>query len=127
MLALNLPYPPSVNRYWRQYNGRMIISAAGREYKRAVAVAAFEQDAFLIRGAIAVQIAATAPDNRRRDLDNILKATLDALGGVCYEDDSQIENLAVFWTRPRVAPGGGIAVLVWNNEERDRENEIRIV
>jgi crossover junction endodeoxyribonuclease RusA len=36
------------------------------------------------------------PDRRRRDLDNLLKPTLDALqhGGV-YEDDSQVDLLVV--------------------------------
>ena len=99
MIELTLPWPPSVNTYWRTFNGRMIISAKGREYRKAVA------DQVLIqRGAkhyakkMVVEIEAWRPDNRRRDLDNLLKATLDALAhaGV-YKDDSQIVDLRIYW------------------------------
>jgi crossover junction endodeoxyribonuclease RusA len=43
-----------------------------------------------------VELSVTPPDNRRRDLDNLLKATLDAMqiAGVYY-DDSQIDELLV--------------------------------
>jgi crossover junction endodeoxyribonuclease RusA len=49
-----------------------------------------------------VEIAANQPDNRRRDLDNYLKAPLDALmsAGV-YEDDSQIVDLRIYWTEEK--------------------------
>ena len=51
----------------------------------------------------------TPPDLRRRDLDNLLKPTLDALqhAGV-YEDDSQVDLLMT--RRGGVVPGGRLAV-----------------
>jgi len=47
-------------------------------------------------GRVWVQVDACPPDLRRRDLDNLLKAVLDALqhGGV-YKDDSQIDLLII--------------------------------
>ena len=50
------------------------------------------------KGKLRVEIEAWRPDNRRRDLDNLLKATLDGLAhaGV-YEDDSQIVDLRIYW------------------------------
>ena len=61
-------------------------------------------------GNIAVEIEAFMPDRRKRDLDNILKALLDALthAGV-WADDSQIVDLRI-----RKAPtiGGMCKVLV---------------
>lgn len=40
MSLLILPWPPSVNTYWRTFRGRMLISAHGRDYRvRAVAAA----------------------------------------------------------------------------------------
>lgn len=99
MIEFTLPWPPSVNHYWRQFNGRMIISKEGRNYRQAVSdqimlqkkVAHFE-------GKLMVVIEAFRPDNRRRDLDNLLKSTLDGLAhaGV-YEDDSQIVDLRIYW------------------------------
>ena len=49
-------------------------------------------------GKMCVVIEAWRPDYRRRDLDNLLKATLDGLAhaGV-YDDDSQIVDLRIYW------------------------------
>jgi hypothetical protein len=33
LIELTLPWPPSVNHYWRVLRGRMIVSAAGRKYR----------------------------------------------------------------------------------------------
>ena len=50
------------------------------------------------KGKIRLTIEAWRPDNRKRDLDNLLKAPLDALthAGV-YMDDHLIVDLRIFW------------------------------
>jgi Holliday junction resolvase RusA-like endonuclease len=35
-MELQLPFPPSVNQYWRNFRGRTIISKAGRDYRAEV-------------------------------------------------------------------------------------------
>lgn len=104
-----LPYPPTVNTYWRMVNGRMIISKAGRQYREAVvARAAFRGR---VDGRLLVVIDAYPPDRRKRDLDNILKSLVDSLAhaGV-YEDDSQIDKYVV--ERRDVVDGGRVEVYV---------------
>lgn len=90
-----LPWPPSLNRYWRTFRGRMLISADGRTYRQEAVAAALAGHRF---GAakVRVSIDAWVPDNRRRDVDNLLKAPLDALchAGI-YDDDSQIWELSI--------------------------------
>ena len=102
-MVIIIPYPPSVNTYWRAVKGRVIISKRGREYRDAVYTAinsAFEpddvEDPRPLLGRLQVKITATMPDRRRRDIDNINKAALDALGyaGV-FGDDEQIDDLHV--------------------------------
>jgi len=92
-----LPWPPSNNTYYRRVGNKTLISKKGREYKKAVldhcvkfGVKPFG-DSKLI-----VNITAYYPDRRRRDLDNLLKAPLDAMmkAGV-FEDDSQVESLSI--------------------------------
>jgi crossover junction endodeoxyribonuclease RusA len=99
-----LPFPPSVNRLWRQFKGRTILSAEGRKYRKAVAdslyVAKYQHgDVMATWGcpdAFSVHIKAFMPDARRRDLDNLLKASLDALTHTgLWEDDSQIKRLTI--------------------------------
>jgi crossover junction endodeoxyribonuclease RusA len=49
-------------------------------------------------GPIKVEIIAYRPDNRKRDLDNLLKAALDGMAkGMLYQDDSQIRDLSIKW------------------------------
>jgi crossover junction endodeoxyribonuclease RusA len=98
-ITLTLPWPPSVNKYWRTFQGRMIISAEGRSYRKAVAdQVLIQRGAKHYTGKLRVQIEAFRPDNRRRDLDNLLKAVLDGCthAGV-WEDDSNIVDLRIYW------------------------------
>ena len=99
MIEITLPWPPSVNTYWRNFDGRMIISAKGREYRETVGdQMMLQKQVRHFKGPLRVEIEAWRPDKRRRDLDNLLKATLDGLAhaGV-YEDDSQIVDLRIYW------------------------------
>jgi len=101
-IKFTLPWPPSVNTYWRTFQGRMIISAKGREYRKSVAdQVLIQRGAKHYAGKMRVEIEAYRPDNRRRDLDNLLKAVLDACthAGV-WEDDSNIVDLRIYWAEP---------------------------
>ena len=104
MIELTLPWPPTVNTYWRMFQNRMIISEAGRKYRTAVAEQVLVQrGAKHLTGTVKVVIEAWRPDKRKRDLDNLLKAVLDAMkhAGV-YEDDSLIVDLRIYWA-PEIA------------------------
>ncbi len=94
IFELELPWPPSINMYWRRNGGRYFISAQGTKYRHDVMWLAGKRTPIL--EPISVVIIATMPDNRKRDLDNILKALLDSLAhaGV-YLDDSQIHDLHI--------------------------------
>lgn len=115
-VSLTLPWPPSVNTYWRYVGQRVLISAPGRAYRKTVGelvlIARARRQLSLapLLGAIAIRIEATPPDHRVRDIDNLLKAPLDAItaAGV-WGDDSQITELTVV----KLAPGAGsIRVIV---------------
>ena len=98
-LEITLPWPPTVNTYYRNFNGRSIISKKGREYRVAVAEQVLIQRAAKhLDHAVKVEIKAYRPDRRRRDLDNLLKSLLDAMthAGV-MSDDELIEDLRVYW------------------------------
>jgi len=98
MIEITLPWPPSINTYWRQFNGRAILSEKGREYGRVVMALCLKQRVETMTGPIKVEIIAYRPDNRKRDLDNLLKAALDGMAkGMLYQDDSQIRDLSIKW------------------------------
>lgn len=95
MLHLKLPWPPSVNKYYRTWKGRTIISRNGRLYIREV-LNLCRGLCETLRGDLAMLLKFHPPDRRRRDLDNLLKATFDALQNArVYEDDYQIVRFFV--------------------------------
>ena len=104
MIELTLPWPPSVNNYWRSYRGMVVLSEAGRKYRTAVAEQVFLQSRGKSTvGKLKVVIEAWRPDNRKRDLDNLLKAVLDSMGHAgLYIDDSLIVDLRIYWA-PEIA------------------------
>jgi crossover junction endodeoxyribonuclease RusA len=76
----------------------MILSEKGRAYRRFVMEQCLLQRVYTFTGPIKVEIVAFRPDNRKRDLDNLLKAVLDGMAkALVYEDDSQIRDLRIRW------------------------------
>ena len=118
-MRLILPFPPSVNTYWRAPNkgplkGRHMISEAGRRFQSDACAAIIEQLRRLPKpsGSLcAVEILLYPPDNRRRDIDNYTKGLFDALthAGV-WEDDSQVKRMLVEWGP--VVPKGKVEMTI---------------
>ena len=114
MIELTLPWPPSVNTIWRRVGSLTLLSEKGRQYRQSVA------DQVLIQRVagklndsdrLAVAIEAHAPDKRRRDLDNLPKAVLDALTHAkVWGDDSQIDKLLIL--RRANKKGGALVVTI---------------
>lgn len=71
--------------------------------------ALLEQRAKRMDGQLSVSLVVVPPDRRRRDIDNMLKAPLDAMchAGL-YQDDSQIVSLSI----TTAAPGERSVMLV---------------
>lgn len=113
MIVLRLPYPPSLNGYWRTFQNRQIISADGRKYRDTVMKLV---DDYKLGMRLKVEIEATMPDRRRRDVDNIFKAVLDALTHAqVWGDDNQIDDLRVYRSGEIEAPGH-LWVRIWPME-----------
>lgn len=105
-----LPWPPSVNRYWRNVRGRVLISKEGRQYKRAIKMLTLTgKMPRLGQQRISMRIDAFPPDRRRRDLDNTLKVVADSLQDAgLFDDDSQIDEIHI--KRGHIVKGGALLV-----------------
>lgn len=110
---IDLPHPPSINNYYkRTRNGRLYIGPKGKQFRQDVYYLVLQADAqFRTRSSLSVIIEWIAPDERDRDIDNILKATFDALEyAQVFVNDSQIDLLRVI-RMPVKKPGGLVVVL----------------
>lgn len=112
-ITIALPFPPSVNHYWRSVTmGKrkaVLISKPGREFAGAVAGSVSRLRLQTLQGPVAVAVLLCPPDKRRRDLDNFGgKALLDALTKAkVWSDDSQVVRLSMEWG-PRVKGGRAV-------------------
>lgn len=114
--VVDLPLPPSVNhRYVRTRRGGVALTARAREYQESVYAEMLAQLGRIPRlppGArLGLRVQLCYPDRRRRDLDNALKALLDAVCGVLGVDDAAVDYLVV---QRVVSPGWALArTTVW--------------
>jgi len=96
LINVMLPWPPSANRYWRNFKGRTIVSSEAKSFKDLVKALAYTWRAKPIYGRVKVVIYAFPPDKRVRDLDNLLKITIDAIKDAgLFPDDSQIDEISI--------------------------------
>jgi Holliday junction resolvase RusA-like endonuclease len=101
VLQFVLPFPPSVNRYYRNIGYRTLLSRAGREYRRQVCSLLAGRVQQPLTGPLEVQLDLYPPDRRRRDLDNANKAIWDSLQHAgAYLDDSQIKRAVIEMHEP---------------------------
>lgn len=109
MIELALPWPPSINHYWRTWRGRVLLSREGRAYREAVGRALQGYRAPPLTGRLEVRLVLHPPDRRRFDIDNRHKAPLDAMqhAGV-FGNDEQIDALRI--ERGDVVPHGRVDV-----------------
>jgi crossover junction endodeoxyribonuclease RusA len=114
--VVDLPLPPSVNhRYVRTRRGGVALTARAREYHESVYAEMLAQLGRIPRlppdARLGMRVQLCYPDRRRRDLDNALKALLDAVCGALGVDDAAVDLLVVSRT---VVSGAALArTTVW--------------
>jgi len=93
MIQFYVPLKPiSTNDIWMIRNNRMIATTAYKNYARDLALLIPKGKRF--EGDVELTIEFFLKSKRRRDLDNMLKGTLDVMTKVgVYNDDSQIVAL----------------------------------
>ncbi|MGB0854887.1 MAG: RusA family crossover junction endodeoxyribonuclease [Pikeienuella sp.] len=99
-MQLTLPVPPSANRIWRKYRGRMVKSDEYRAWLDEAAWSVKAQRAGVETfgsNPVAVTIVSERP-HAARDVDNQIKPILDSLqhAGV-IDDDKHVQKVSAEW------------------------------
>jgi len=117
-IHLNLAFPPTVNSYYTKTRRGIFISKKGREFRDMCAEQCNEQNAYglLLSHPLQLDVILFPPDRRKRDLDNYMKALLDALTtSKVWEDDSLVDGLTV--RRGVITPRGMVSLRISAHDE----------
>lgn len=118
-VTIQLPYPPSANRYWRIFRNRAVLSAEATEYKRVAKGTAICCGVKAPSSDDCLSVVVVLHPKQKRDgtasktvidLDNCLKVALDSLQGTVYENDRQIVEIHAAYGEPK--DGGGLTVSI---------------
>lgn len=111
-IIASLPYPPSINTYYVHTRRGVRLAEKGKAYRETVESAIHEQGLALnIECPVCVQVVVYPPDHRRRDVDNTMKALLDALTHAdVWGDDAQVDQLFIY--RGVVVPKGKVLMTI---------------
>lgn len=109
MIELRLPLPTSANAIWARTRTGMRKSDSYKAWITEAGWEARRQRPGKIQGKYKISIHAVRPDNKRRDLSNLLKATEDLLQSLqIIENDCLAEMILMRW----VTSGSGITVIL---------------
>ena len=113
MIRFTVPGEPIGKGRPRFYNGRAVTPEKTRVYEENVAIHARVATKEIMSGSVGIYICAffgvpkSASKKKKEELvdriyvekkpdaDNIAKTIMDAMNGICFEDDSQIADLRV--------------------------------
>lgn len=103
--TFSLPFPPSVNRYYRHVGSRTLLSREGRSYRQRVCAHLRDWDRPPLVFPLAAELHLYPPDARLRDIDNFHKSVWDSLqhAGV-YRNDCQIRRCVAELYEPDGSP-----------------------
>lgn len=122
-LTLELPWPPSINRYYRHVGYKTLIAKEGRDYRATVIAKLTGVLQEPLKDRLKISIECYPPDYRKRDLDNILKALFDSLQHAkIMEDDQQIDEINMIRHEP-LPPHGLIAIKIEIMEKKQTQKE----
>jgi len=88
-----LPWPVSVNSLYRAKGKKVYISAKGKAFKKACGIIFAGTKMVYETERVWLDIEVYPPDNRRRDISNLIKIVEDALPW--FRDDSQVDKIKI--------------------------------
>ena len=88
-----LPWPVSVNSLYRAKGKKVYISAKGKAFKKACGIIFAGTKMVYETERVWLDIEVYPPDNRRRDISNLIKIVEDALPW--FRDDSQVDEIKI--------------------------------
>jgi len=104
-ITIELPFPPTANRYWQLARGRIIKTKQARQYEKDVLATVLTTlskrglgPLHSSKETLALSIAVHYPTKKRgpnMDLDNVEKVLIDSLQGYFFHNDRQLRHIQI--------------------------------
>lgn len=141
LLDITLPFPPSLNAYYKNWRGRTVLSPEGRAYKDVVLshYLPIKNGRKAIDERLFTHLDYYPPDKRKRDMDNYEKGLWDSLQyAQAIKDDCLLKEKWIRWLdtlderrgtcRVRLYPLGVVEVHIRNRSiERNMTNARTVI
>lgn len=103
-VSFTIPGAPVPKARPRVVRGHAFTPKRTRSYERKVRRCARAAGVRPLAGPVSLALEVWPADHHRMDIDNIAKAVSDALNGLAYDDDSQVDLLTVRRRAPSNTP-----------------------
>lgn len=116
MIEVTMPWPPSTNSIWRNVGKRTLLSKEARVYRNRARGELLAQGAAntKLEGRLGVEVVLYPHNRQSFDIDNKLKALLDAMThSRVWLDDSQVDEIRIRRAQER-REGGQAVVVIWD-------------
>lgn len=125
-VVLVLPYPPTVNHYYRLRRGGkgLCLSPAAEQYRIDCFAAVQDQGAPRIAGRLLLEADIYPPDQQERDIDNLGKGLFDALQACGVFPSDRLVDCQRFTRRESRPPRGLVIVRISKITPEILENPI---
>lgn len=113
MIAVTLPFPPSVNNLYATSKTRRYVSRRYRRWRHDAGWAIELAKLTPTTGPVHLAILLTVPDQVRRDADNYAKAVIDlAVTHRLIPDDSRevVRSIAISWAEHLGPPSARLTI-----------------
>lgn len=128
IFRIDLPWPPSVNHYWKltRGGGRALTDEAKvfreRVYAEVIRRHGTIPKPVILNGDLSCTLLLKPPSRRKSDIDNRDKAIFDALEKASvYENDNQIRHRETFFGE--IVEGGMVRVILREAEHNPKLSE----
>jgi len=126
-ITIELPFPPTVNRYWQVARNRLIKTKRARDYKKIISLELLAEHKSIRewntntsgnrivkdKRTLALSVAVHYPkrSGALTDIDNLLKIMIDCLEGVLFENDRQFRHIQIS-REPQTTKAGSVRVTI---------------
>lgn len=108
-IEIEIPLPPSLNHSYFHRGGKRFLTPEANSFRSSVRALLLAASAIQIEDLIGIHLHVRR-ENFARDIDNVIKHTIDAMQGSAYKNDNRVAVMLITSEINKTNPGIGVRV-----------------